>query len=70
MLEDSLGSTGGKVLGSYEVIKMIYTDGKLLGTILINVDGIKLGIYVVTYLVSLYESFGGSNDGNIEGLFL
>ena len=37
-----------KVLGSDEGIKLIYPDGNVIGTILVNVDGITLGIYVVT----------------------
>ena len=54
MFGDSLGST----------------DGKVIGTILENVDGITICIDVGTYLVSLDGSFDGSNDGNLEGLLL
>ena len=39
----------------------------MLGTILGNVDGITLSLDVGTELVSLDESFDGSNCGNIEG---
>ena len=45
---DSLGYTDVKVHGSDEVIKLGCTDGKVLGNILENVDGIMLGIYVGT----------------------
>ena len=47
-LGDSLGSTGGKVLGSGEGIKMGYTDDEVLVPILGNVDGSILGIDVGT----------------------
>ena len=53
MIGGSLGSTDGKVLGYDEVIKLASTDGKLLVTILGNVDGITLGIYIGTELSSL-----------------
>ena len=43
---DSLGSTYGKVLGSDEGIKLGYTDGEVLVTILVDVDGTTLGIDV------------------------
>ena len=65
----SLGYTDGKVLHADEVIKLGSTDGKVLGTILGNVDRIKLRIDVGIELGSLDGSFDGSNDGNIEGLF-
>ena len=42
----------------------------MLGTIIRNVDGSVIGLDVGTYLGSLDVSFDGSNDGNIEGLFL
>ena len=38
MLEDSLGYTAGKVLSSHEGIKLGLSGGKVLGTILGNVD--------------------------------
>ena len=47
MLGDSLISTDGKVLGSDEGIKIIYTDGKVLSTTLWNINGITLGLDVV-----------------------
>ena len=56
--------------GSDEGIKLGCTDGKVLGTILVNVDGIILGIDVGTYLGSLDGYFDGSNDENLEGLLL
>ena len=49
---DSLGYTDGKVHGSDEVIKLRCSDGKVLGTILGNLDGIILGLDVGTYLGS------------------
>ena len=58
------------MLGSDEVIKLGSTDGKFIGTILVNVDGITLGIGVGTDLGSLYGSFDGYKDGRIDGLFL
>ena len=42
MLVDSLGSTGDKVVDSNESITMGSKYGKVLGTILGNVDGITL----------------------------
>ena len=70
MLGGTLGSTGGKVLGSGEDIKLGSTDGKLFGTILGNLDRITFVINVGTGLGSLDGSFDGYNDGNIEGLFI
>ena len=70
LLEDSLGSTDGKLLGSDEVIKLGSTDGEVIGTILRNVYGITLGIDFGTNLVSLDGYFCGSNDGKIEFLLL
>ena len=57
-----LGSDGGIILVS--------TDGKVLGTILADIDEITLGIDFGTDLLYLDGSFDGSNDGNFEGLFL
>ena len=54
LLLGSLGSIDGKLPGSYEGIKMGYNDVKVIGTILVNVDGITLGIYFGTELDSLY----------------
>ena len=70
MQGDSLRYTDGKVHVFDEGIKLRCTDGKVIGTLLLNVDGIILGIDVGTYLGSLDGSFDGSNDGNIEGLLL
>ena len=67
---DSLGSTDGKVLGSYECIKLGLYDSKLLGTILLNVDGTTHGLDVGTELGSLGGLFDGSNDGITEELLL
>ena len=63
-------STDGKVLGSDEGIKLGYTNDNNIGTILIDVYGITLGIDVGPKLVSLDESFDGSNYGNIEGILI
>ena len=65
-----MGYTDGKVYGSNEGIKLVSTDGKVLGTILGNVDGIKLGIDVGTELGSLDGFIDDSNDGKSEVLFL
>ena len=48
MLGGSLGYTYGKVLGSDEGIKLGLSDGKVIDTIIRNVDGITLGIDVGT----------------------
>ena len=60
------------MLGSDEVITLVSTDGKILGTILGNVDGIKLRLYFGTDLgtLSLDGYSDGSNDGNTLVLFL
>ena len=65
---DSLGYTDSKAHGSDKVIKLVCTDGKLLGTILGNVDGIILIMDVRPELSSLDISFDGSNDVKLEGL--
>ena len=70
MPRDQIGSTDGKVIGSDEVIKMVLIYGKLLGTVVVNVDVITFGVDVVTELVSLDGYFDDSNDGKLEGLFL
>ena len=49
--------TDGKVPGSDEGIKLGSTYGKVLGTILVNLDGITLGIYVGTDMGYLDVSF-------------
>ena len=66
----SLGYTDGKVYGSDEVIKLVFTNVKVLGNILGTVEGIISGLYVETYLGSLDESFGGSNDVKLEVLLI
>ena len=45
------------MLGSNEGIKLVSTDGKVLGTIIVNAYGITLGVDVVTELISLDLSF-------------
>ena len=64
-LDCLLGYTDGKVLVSEKYIKLGLSDSKLIGTILVNVYGITLGLDVGIELGSLDESFGGSNDGKI-----
>ena len=58
------------MLGADEGIILELSGGKVIGTILVNVDVITLGIDVGTEMGSLDVSFDGSNDGNIEGLLL
>ena len=58
------------MIGSYEGIKVGYTDGKVLGTIILNLDVITLGIAVGTELGSLDGSFDIFNYVYLEGLFL
>ena len=53
------------MLGSYEGIKLGSNDGNKLVIILVNEDGITLGVDVGTYLVSLDEYFGYFNYENI-----
>ena len=53
LLADALGYTDGKVNVSDADIKLVYTDGKLIGSILRDVDGITLGLDVGTDLGSL-----------------
>ena len=66
-LGDSLEYNGGKFIGSDEVIKVGYTDGKVLGTILGNVDGIIIDFDVGTELEYLDGFFDGSTYGSVEG---
>ena len=66
---NSLEYTDGKVLGSDEVIKLGSTDGKCIGNILGNLDGITLGIHVETELVSLDGFFDSYNNRKLEGVF-
>ena len=70
MLGNSLISDDGKVLGSDEGINMEDTDGKLLGTIIGNVDDITLSLDVGTNMWSLNGSFDDSNDNKLKGLLL
>ena len=70
IIVDSLVYTDGKVLVSYEVIKLELSGVNVRGAILGNVDGITLDIDFVTELVYLDGCFGGSNDGKLEGLLL
>ena len=49
------------MLGSDEGIKLGYTDSEVIDTILVDVDGITLGIDVVTELSSLDGSLDGSS---------
>ena len=65
MLGGSLLSTYDKALRSEKGIKLGSTDVKVLGTILVNIDGITLGLDIGTELGSLDGSFYGSNDGNL-----
>ena len=46
-------------------IKLVYTGGKVLGNVIVNLYGITLGIDVGTELGYLVGSFIGYNDGNI-----
>ena len=69
LLGDSLWSTDGKVIASYEGIKLVSTDGNRLGAILGNVDSIILGLDVRTELGYLDGSFDGSTVWNLGGLF-
>ena len=64
----SLVSLIDKVLVSDEGIKLRLFEGNLVGTILINLYGSTLGIYVGTDLGSLDEPFDYSNYCNIGGL--
>ena len=57
------------MLGSFEVIKLVSTNSKVLGTILEDIDEITLGIDIETYLSSLYGSFDASNDVKLEVLY-
>ena len=53
------------MLGYDKDIKMGYTGGRVIGTILGNVDRIILGIDIGTELVFLDGSLDGSNEGKI-----
>ena len=58
------------MFGSDESIRLELFYSKVVGTILLNLDGITLGIDVVTDMGSLDVSFDGYNYGNLEGLYL
>ena len=70
MIGCSLGSNDGKVLGYDEVIKLGYTDGKLIGPILRNVNGITLGLDFGTDMGALDGSFEGSKSDKLKMLLL
>ena len=70
LLRDSLLFSDGIFFGSNEGMKLLCTNGKVIGTIVGNVDGTKLGRDVGTVLGSLDGSFDGSTDVNLEGLLL
>ena len=64
------GSSGGKLLGSDEVIKLGFSYGNVLGTILQNVDGIKISLDVGAHQDSFDEYFNVLVYCNLEGLLL
>ena len=70
MTQESLVYNSDKVLGFDQSINVVLSDGKLLCTVLKNLDGFTLEIGVGTELGSLDGSFDCSNDVNIEGLFI
>ena len=70
MLSDRLGSLDGIELGKNGGNEIGFSYGKVLDTILGNVDRISHGLDIKTDLGSLDGSFDVSNDGNIEGLLL
>ena len=49
---------------------MVLFYSRVLGTILVNIDGITFGFDVGTELGSVDGSFDGFNDDKLEGLFL
>ena len=53
-----------------ECIKLISTDGKVLGTLCWDVDGITLGLAVWLDLGTLDGSSDGFNDSELEGSLL
>ena len=58
------------MVGSDEGIKLVSTDDEVIGTILRYVDVITIVIDIGSELRSLDQSFDGSNDEELEGLFL
>ena len=65
LLGSSLRFTDGKVHGSDKGTKLGLFYGKVIGTILGNVDGITLRFDFGTEMVSIDVFFDGYNDGNI-----
>ena len=59
-----------KLFALMKGIKLVISDGKVIVTILGNVDGITVGIDVGTEFGSLDGSFDGSNYVKLEGLLL
>ena len=49
------------MLGSDEGVKLVVSNGEVIGTILENLDVIIPGIYFVTYLKHFGRSFDGAN---------
>ena len=58
------------MLESDEGIKLGLSDEKILFTMLLNVDGITLGLVFGTELRYLYGSSYGSNDDKLDDLLL
>ena len=70
ILGDSLRSIDGKVLGSDEDIKLVLSEGKLIVTILGDLDVIILGLDVGTDLGAYVGYFYDTHYGKLEGLLL
>ena len=66
LLGGTLGFTDVEVIGYDQGIQLGFIDGKLLGTIFGDVDGITHGLDVGTELCPSDGSFEGSNDGKFE----
>ena len=64
------GSNDGKLEVLFIGESLVSTGGKVLGTIIGNVDEITLDIYVGTEIGYLDEYFDDRNDRNLESLFL
>ena len=58
------------MIGSDEGIKLESTDVKVIGYVLVNLDGITIGLDVGPELGYLYGLFDGYNYGKLEGLLL
>ena len=65
-----MGYINGKIIGYDEFIKVGFTDGIVLSTILGDVDGITLELDVGTWLGSSDGSFDGYNNGMFEGILI